>query len=62
MLAELDFEPYDPEEEEDETDWPSRDDLPHEEDEDSILIDETGGLTAEGYNLLAHYDATGCFV
>jgi|TARA_R110000851_G_scaffold149719_4_gene290380 hypothetical protein len=62
-MTEVQSEPYDPEEdEEDEADWPSRDDLPHEDDEDSVLIDETGGLTAEGYEILAQLDAAGYFV
>lgn len=61
--SEEDYEPYDPEEDdEDEADWPSRDDLPHEDDEDSFLIDENGGLTAEGYEILAQLDAAGYFV
>ena len=52
----------DPEtEEEDLEEWPDRDTLP-DSDEDSILIDENGGLTAEGYEMLAQLDAAGYFV
>ena len=58
--SEEDYEPYDPEEDDEE--WSDRDDLPFDEDEDSVLIDETGGLTADGYNLLADLDAAGYFV
>lgn len=50
----------DPETEEEE-EWPDRDSLP-DSDEDSILIDENGGLTAEGYEMLAQLDAAGYFV
>ena len=61
---EEDYEPYDPEEEldEDAEDWGRQDDLPYEDDEDSYLIDEHGGLTAEGYALLADLDRQGFFV
>jgi len=50
----------DPETDEEE-EWPDRDSLP-DSDEDSILIDENGGLTAEGYEMLAQLDAAGYFV
>ena len=50
----------DPETEEEE-EWSDRDSLPNS-DEDSILIDENGGLTAEGYEMLAQLDAAGYFV
>tara|TARA_R110002167_G_scaffold294620_2_gene499187 strand:- start:641 stop:961 length:321 start_codon:yes stop_codon:yes gene_type:complete len=62
-MVEVQTEPPGPEdEEEEEAEWPSRDDLPHEDDEDSVLIDENGGLTAEGYEMLAQLDAAGYFV
>tara|TARA_R110002167_G_scaffold140655_1_gene328581 strand:- start:642 stop:887 length:246 start_codon:yes stop_codon:yes gene_type:complete len=59
--SEEDYETFDPEDD-DVEDWPDRDGLPHEDDEDSSLIDETGGLTAEGYEILAQLDAAGYFV
>ena len=33
-----------------------------DEDEDSVLIDENGGITAEGMELLAELDSQGYFV
>lgn len=35
---------------------------PFEEIEENVFIDENGGITAEGYNLLATMDASGAFV
>jgi len=53
----------DPElDEEEMEEWSDYDALPYDEDEDSVLIDETGGLTAEGYALLAELDSQGYFV
>ena len=53
----------DPElDEEEMEEWSDYDALPYDEDEDSVLIDETGGLTADGYALLAELDSQGYFV
>ena len=67
FLCEVQCEEFygDPEEELDEEDmeeWSDYEDLPHDEDEDSVLIDENGGLTADGYETLAQLDAAGYFV
>ena len=35
---------------------------PFEEIDENVFIDENGGITAEGYNLLATMDASGAFV
>ena len=52
----------DPElDEEEMEEWSDYDQLP-ESDEDSILIDENGGVTAEGMELLAQLDSQGYFV
>ena len=52
----------DPDEDEDDMEeWSEYDDLP-DTDEDSILIDENGGITADGYALLAELDSQGYFV
>ena len=55
-------EGYPDPEEEDREEWPPSEQLPHEDDEDSTLIDENGGITAEGYALLADLDRQGFFV
>ena len=47
---------------EDMENWSDYDSLPYDEDEDSYLIDENGGITAEGYALLAELDSQGYFV
>ncbi len=63
-LCEIQCEEFygdDPENDEEEEEWSDRDSLP-DSDEDSILIDENGGLTAEGYEMLAQLDAAGYFV
>ena len=53
----------DPElDEEEMEEWSDYDELPYDEDEDSFLIDENGGITAEGYALLAELDSQGYFV
>ena len=53
----------DPElDEEDKEEWSDYDALPYDEDEDSVLIDENGGITAEGMELLAELDSQGYFV
>ena len=53
----------DPElDEEEMEEWSDYDALPYDEDEDSVLIDENGGITAEGYALLAELDSQGYFV
>ena len=49
-------------EEEDREDWPPSEQLPFEDDEDSTLIDKNGGITAEGYALLADLERQGFFV
>ena len=57
-------EPYDPDEEldEDAEDWGRQDDVPYDDDEDSTLIDENGGITAAGYALLNDLEKQGFFV
>ena len=59
-----DYEFYDPDEDldEDAEDWGRRDDLPFDDDEDSTLIDENGGITAAGNALLNDLDKQGFFV
>ena len=57
----IEAEEEDDREEEDEN-WPPSEQLPHEDDEDSTLIDENGGITAEGYALLADLERQGFFV
>ena len=53
----------DPElDEEEMEEWSDYDALPYDEDEDSYLIDENGGITAEGMELLAELDSQGYFV
>ena len=53
----------DPElDEEEMEEWSDYDELPYDEDEDSFLIDENGGITAEGMELLAQLDSQGYFV
>ncbi len=53
----------DPElDEEEMEEWSDYDALPYDEDEDSVLIDENGGITAEGMELLAELDSQGYFV
>ena len=53
----------DPElDEEEMEEWSDYDSLPYDEDEDSYLIDENGGITAEGMELLAELDSQGYFV
>ena len=53
----------DPElDEEEMEEWSDYDQLPYDEDEDSFLIDENGGITAEGYALLAELESQGYFV
>ena len=53
----------DPElDEEEMEEWSDYDALPYDEDEDSYLIDENGGITAAGMELLAELDSQGYFV
>ena len=51
----------DHDEDEEEDQWSDYDGLP-DSDEDSILIDENGGITAEGYALLNDLEKQGFFV
>ena len=67
FLCEVQCEEFygDPEEDLDEEEmeeWSDYDNLPYEEDEDSTLIDENGGVTAAGMELLAELDSQGYFV
>ena len=67
FLCEVQCEEFygDPEEDLDEEEmeeWSDYDALPYDEDEDSYLIDENGGITAEGMELLAELDSQGYFV
>ena len=53
----------DPElDEEEMEEWSDYDALPYDDDGDSVLIDENGGVTAEGMELLAELDSQGYFV
>ena len=67
FLCEVQCEEFygDPEEDLDEEEmeeWSDYDALPYDDDEDSVLIDENGGITAEGMELLAELDSQGYFV
>jgi hypothetical protein len=67
--SEEDYRPFEDDEdyldeEEDVDVWVDLDEdtqLPYTVEED-VFFDENGGLTAEGYNLLADMDASGAFV